>query len=98
MENRIEINKKKNGPKKEKKHKGPIGYKMTEEHRKNLSQSLMGFKHTEESKIKMFEGRKGKNNPMYGKEYKKLTCPHCGITTIIVNAKRWHFDNCKYKK
>lgn len=26
---------------------------------------------------------------------KKLVCPHCGIHAKPVNAKRWHFDNCR---
>jgi hypothetical protein len=27
----------------------------------------------------------------------KLTCIHCGKVADQVNAKRWHFDNCKHK-
>lgn len=26
-----------------------------------------------------------------------LTCPHCGKSTNVGLAKRWHFDNCKVK-
>ena len=32
-----------------------------------------------------------------GKEMPKLECPHCGKFADIANAKRWHFDNCKFK-
>lgn len=28
---------------------------------------------------------------------KMLTCPHCGKTTNVGNANRWHFDKCKTK-
>lgn len=27
----------------------------------------------------------------------KVKCPHCSIETNQLNAKRWHFENCKYK-
>jgi hypothetical protein len=26
-----------------------------------------------------------------------LACPHCNIKVSAPNAKRWHYDNCKYK-
>lgn len=28
---------------------------------------------------------------------KKLVCPHCSKDVDLLNAKRWHFDNCKGK-
>lgn len=37
-----------------------------------------------------------------GKKMEKIECPHCGKFIDKLNAKRWHFDNCKlsdsYKK
>lgn len=32
-----------------------------------------------------------------GKEMEKIECPHCGKSVDKLNAKRWHFDNCKFK-
>lgn len=32
-----------------------------------------------------------------GKEAPSINCPHCGKSTSIQNANRWHFDNCKSK-
>ena len=33
-----------------------------------------------------------------GKEMEKIECPHCGKLSDKLNAKKWHFDNCKFKK
>ena len=29
--------------------------------------------------------------------FENVVCPHCGKESNLGNAKRWHFDNCKYK-
>lgn len=42
-------------------------FKHTEEARKKISEAGIGRRHTEESKRKLSEGRRGENNPMYGK-------------------------------
>lgn len=64
---------------------------------------------SEECKKKLSIALLGEKNPMYGvkrKEIallankaslKKLICPHCGISSSMGNAKRWHFDNCGRK-
>lgn len=52
----------------------------------------------------------GEKNPMWGKEHSASTkskigekakriikCPHCGKSSNIANAHRWHLDNCKHK-
>lgn len=26
---------------------------------------------------------------------RRVTCPHCSLTTTLPGAKRWHFDNCR---
>jgi hypothetical protein len=31
-----------------------------------------------------------------GKEMERIECPHCNKMVDKGNAKRWHFDNCKY--
>lgn len=58
------------------------------------------------------ESRRGEGNTNYGKHFSyeskqkmkerainrpKLTCPHCKISMSISQAKRWHFDNCRYQ-
>lgn len=37
-------------------------------------------------------------HPMFGRKHKKLICPHCNKECSAPNAKRWHFDNCKFSK
>jgi len=32
-----------------------------------------------------------------GKIMKKIECPHCGKFADNLNAKKWHFDNCKLR-
>jgi endogenous inhibitor of DNA gyrase (YacG/DUF329 family) len=32
-----------------------------------------------------------------GKEMEKIECPFCGKNVDKLNAKRWHFENCKNK-
>ena len=78
---------------------------MSEQGKKNISESHKGLKHSKETKQKMSAAHKGKltgdKNPMHGKKgvwnhaHKKLICPHCNLEATIGNAKRWHFDNCK---
>ena len=59
---------------------------------------------TEERNDKISKSKLGKNNPNYGKPKtsdrlnKYIECPHCNKKTNLGNAKRWHFDNCKYKR
>jgi group I intron endonuclease len=55
--------------------------------------AMAGRTHTEESKLKMSLSRKGKK--LTPQEI--LICPYCGNASNASNAKRWHFDNCKYK-
>jgi predicted nucleic acid-binding Zn ribbon protein len=55
--------------------------------------TMRGKTHSEESRKKMSESRKGIS---LGPQ-KKRTCPHCGKTCSIRNAVYWHFDNCKSK-
>jgi hypothetical protein len=57
--------------------------------RKKISEKLKGKKksleHIEKIKIRL------KNQP-------KMKCPHCSKEMNQLNAKRWHFENCKQKK
>ncbi len=61
---------------------------FTEEHKKKISESNKGKKHTEESKKHLSEI--AKNRPL-------LQCPYCDNKSTAGNAKRWHFENCKFK-
>jgi group I intron endonuclease len=54
-----------------------------------ISLALKGRKLSDETKLKLSEKAKER-------ELTKLTCPYCGNMSSISNAKRWHFDNCKY--
>lgn len=69
------------------------GKKMSDEQKKKISESLKGdknvrygVKHSEETKEKM---RKPKE---------KVKCPYCDKIGGISQMKRWHFDNCKFKR
>jgi len=71
------------------------GKKKSEEHRKKLSVAKKGKSnghHSEETKRKMAEVRKGRRFPQH-----KLTCPHCKMVGGTGNMKRFHFDNCKLR-
>ena len=37
------------------------------------------------------------NGWVKGKSREKIKCPHCENLSSSGNAKRWHFENCKYK-
>jgi len=76
--------------------KGKPGRIWTEESKTKLSQTLTGFKHREDSIIKMQKPKLDKKNYSYPKS--KIMCPHCQFECQPSNAYRWHFDNCKLKK
>lgn len=40
---------------------------------------------------------RGKSHKLFGKKYKRITCPHCGQTGGENVMQRHHFDNCKLK-
>ena len=68
------------------KSKGRI---LSKETRKKISKSLEGNQHT-----------KGKLMSLNTKIslHKKVTCPYCEMNSLLGTMKRWHFNNCKYKK
>ena len=72
-----------------------------------------GTKHSEETKKKMSEATKLRNNKVYerkksederkklsesAKNRQKVVCPYCNKIGDITGIKRWHFNNCKNKK
>lgn len=73
---------------------------------------IEGSKRWENILKKKSENASGKNNSFYGKTHsdemkkilsekaknrEKLECPHCLKKATPAMAKRWHFDNCKFK-
>lgn len=72
-----------------------MNYRPSEETKRKTSEALKGRvspmkgrKHSEESKLKMSQYRKGKPKT-------KISCPNCQKEVAVNTAKRWHFDNCK---
>jgi group I intron endonuclease len=53
--------------------------------------NMFGKNHSDETKLKMREAHKGVPQ-------EQVQCPHCGKEGGISNMKRYHFDNCEYKK
>jgi hypothetical protein len=64
-------------------------FKQSEETKEHLRQVNLGRKHTPEALAKMSAWQKDRS---------KLICPHCNTASSSGNAKRWHFDNCKFKE
>jgi len=69
------------------------GRKRTEETKRKISESLKGRPRSEEDKRKISEASKG-----IVKNYKTVTCPHCGKEGRGGNMTRYHFDKCKQKE
>lgn len=59
---------------------------------------------TEERNKKISLSKQGSKNPNYGNKdtsqhlNKYVTCNKCGKSTNLGNAKRWHFEKCRYSK
>ncbi len=75
------------------------GRKLSEKHLDNIKKATTGCnnpfyncKHTEETKRKISEAKKGK-----GKPQTLATCPYCNKEGGLYNMKRWHFNNCRLK-
>lgn len=76
---------------------------QTEESRKKKSESLKKRYSEQEHHCKGMEpwnkGTKGLQTAWNkGREMEKVECPHCGKLCDKLNAKKWHFDNCKLFK
>lgn len=72
------------------------GKTLSEEARKKISESNKGRTSYWKDKIQTAE-----SNLKRSKSHKnliKLECPHCGKLSEPGNAKRWHFERCKFKK
>lgn len=73
---------------------------------------MFGVAHTDESKKKMSDAKKGSVAWNKGKNHtdetrlkiaaraknrQRQVCSHCGIECDVSNYKRWHGDNCKHR-
>jgi len=91
-------------------NKNKLGYKMSEESKKKLSELKTGTKFSKEVNKK--KSCPGEKNGMYGKSHSKETiekisqnikeskkekieCPYCGKFSDKGNYNRWHGENCK---
>jgi hypothetical protein len=64
-------------------------FRQSEKTKEHLRQVNIGRTHTPETLLKMNAWQIGRP---------KLICPHCNAASSSGNAKRWHFDNCKFKE
>lgn len=86
--------------------KGQPGRIWTEESKKKLSQTLQGFKHSEESKNKMRKPKPegfGKKISDFktgktGNKAKRIFCKFCKSDVAINLYGRFHGDNCREKE
>lgn len=77
------------------------GIPLSKEHRKSLSKAISGVPKTgkcakgaklsKKHRESMSKASKGVPKPL-------VTCPHCGKVGGNNIMKRYHFDNCKFKK
>lgn len=77
---------------------------------KRIKEGSFHFLGGEIQKTKIKEGTHnfiGESNPVYNqlktgthpfKNQKQIKCPHCDKIGANSNMKRWHFDNCEFKK
>lgn len=85
-------------------YKANFGSKWSEDRKKSFSLYRTGKSHSEESKQKLSNSKMGKPRSqelkdklsIIAKNRIHITCPHCNKTCDPVNAKRWHFDSCKF--
>ena len=66
---------------------------MSEEGKLKRSLKLKGIPQPKDEKW-----RKSQSLSQSGKIHEKITCPHCNIIGGGGSMKRWHLDNCKFKK
>ncbi len=73
-----------------------LGKKQTKEHIRKRSESLKG--RISPLKDKKLSKKACKKISQAIKNRLKLTCPHCNKIVDNMNFKKWHGDNCKFKK
>lgn len=72
---------------------GARGGVRSPEHRRKISETLLGHQVTPETRDRISYRLTGiKTGPR-----PTLRCPHCNRVGGIGNMQRWHFDNCKWR-
>tara|TARA_B110000495_G_C22952444_1_gene557821 strand:+ start:571 stop:1155 length:585 start_codon:yes stop_codon:yes gene_type:complete len=72
---------------------------------KRISDTLTGFKHSDETKAKMAHHQKTRvrKKSSYDKAsatfkaMPPIECPHCGKVGGVTGMRSWHFENCRNK-
>jgi hypothetical protein len=76
---------------------GPMTEEEKEKRSKTLKERWRTHKHHSIGQEPWNKGKTGLQEAWNkGKEMEKIECPHCNKMVDKGNAKRWHFDNCKY--
>lgn len=72
------------------------GKKFSEEHKLKLRKPKAKRTQIHIKKLsEALKGRTGAVTSMYGKQHKRITCPHCLKEGGVNGMKQWHFDKCK---
>jgi group I intron endonuclease len=86
------------------------GRKTSEETKLKMSKSAEGKLKSEETRLKMSKPKSEETRLKMSKPkseetrlkmsegVKNMKCPHCDLIARGNGMKRWHFDNCKFKK
>lgn len=67
------------------------GKKLSEEHKRKISENRKKNPFTEEEKLNL-------SLKMKGYKHEIVKCPHCNKEGGVTSMKRWHFNNCKNKE
>jgi hypothetical protein len=93
-----------------KKHSLEHTQKVLDTKRKNgtMVSGMAGKRHSENTKLKISESKRGKKPTPESNEKRSLalrgriqptsTCPHCGKVGSVSQMARWHNNNCKVNK
>jgi hypothetical protein len=89
-------------------NKSRTGMKNSPEHIEILRLSRLGSKHSDTTKARWSQIRKGRPahnagltgdaSPLFRIAKPKITCPHCNKEGGVPAMKRFHFENCNFKK
>lgn len=89
-------------------NKSRSGHKNSPEHIEILKLSRLGSKHSDTTKAKWSQIRKGRvpvnkgltgvASPLFGVAKPKIICPHCDKEGGAPSMKRFHFENCNFNK
>lgn len=71
------------------------GVPKSENHKSNISKSLLGRKVSDSVGKKISESKSGRPNGKKGVKEKRIICEHCGKDANGGNYRRWHGKKCK---